>query len=99
MNNNYFPTVVQALAGEDYIVYAYFTDGSIHKYDMKPLISKGGVFEQLKDMQFFKDRLTVLNMTIAWDLSGRFDPTDCIDIDPFEVYEAERVEDPLKDSA
>ncbi len=99
MQNEYFPVVVQALAGEDFSVYAYFTDGTIHKYDMKPLLQKGGVIEQLKDKDFFTQRLTVLNSTVAWDLSGEFDPTNCIDIDPFEVYNAQRISDPLEESA
>ncbi len=29
MEERYFPVVVQALAGSDYTVYAYFTDGTI----------------------------------------------------------------------
>ena len=99
MEERYYPVVVQAIAGEDYTVYAYFSDGSIHKYDMKPLLEKGGVFTQLRDKDFFTDKLTVLNSTVAWDLSGCFDPTNCIDIDPFDVYEAETVEDPLNETA
>ncbi len=44
----YFPEVVQAVPGENYTVYAYFSDGTIHRFDMKPLINTGGVFEILK---------------------------------------------------
>ena len=96
MEDKYFPCVVQALAGDDFTVYAYFSDGSICLYDMKPLIAEGGVFEQISDPAFFRDRLTVLNSTIAWDLSGRYDPSDCIDIDPFTVYASRRIADPLE---
>ena len=32
MQNENFPVVVQALAGEDFSVYAYFTDGTIGVY-------------------------------------------------------------------
>lgn len=99
MDEKYFPIVVQALAGQDFTVYAYFTDGTIHLFDMKPLIASGGVFEQLSQESFFTDNLTVMNSTVAWDLSGCYDPTNCIDIDPFTVYEAERVDDPLMESA
>ena len=99
MEEKYFPVVVQAVSGQDYTVYAYFTDGTIHLFDVKPLIEKGGVFERLKDKSFFSDKLTVMNSTIAWDLSGCFDPSNCIDIDPFTVYDAEIVEDPLKETA
>ena len=99
MEEKYYPVVVQAVAGQDFTVFAYFSDGSIHLFDMKPLIEKGGVFSQLNDTEFFTDRLTVMNSTVAWDLSGSYDPAECIDIDPFVIYEAERVEDPLKETA
>ncbi len=98
MCDKYFPTVVQAVAGDAYTVYAYFSDGKIVCFDMKPLIEKGGVFERLKDPVFFKERITVLNDAVAWDLSGHYDPADCIDIDPFVVYEAEAIGDPLQEA-
>lgn len=96
MNEDMFPAVVQAFAGENYIVYAYMLDGTVRKLDMKPFIQSGGIFERLKDQTFFKNALTVMNDTVAWDLSGRFDPSDCIDIDPFTVAECEMVADPLQ---
>ncbi|MCD8338438.1 MAG: DUF2442 domain-containing protein, partial [Lachnospiraceae bacterium] len=61
-----------------------------------PHIDRGGVFAPLADEGFFTGRLTVLNDTIAWDVSGHFDPATCIDIDPFAVYQAEAVADPLE---
>ena len=97
MGDKYYPVVVQAIAGPDYTVYAYFSDGAIKRFDAKSLIEKGGVFSILKDKAFFSERLTVLNDTIAWDVSGDFDPTKCIDIDPFVVYEGINVSDPLDD--
>ena len=99
MEQVYFPTVLQSVAGDDYLVYAYFSDGSIKCYDMKPLIRQGGVFDALKDEAVFKSALTVLNDTIAWDLTGSYDPTQCIDVDPFEVYNGETVSDPLDNIA
>ncbi|MDE7360473.1 MAG: DUF2442 domain-containing protein [Oscillospiraceae bacterium] len=60
-------------------------DGTIKQYDAKPLISKGGIFEKLRDKDFFTERLTVLNDTVAWDMSGNCDPAECIDIDPFTI--------------
>lgn len=92
----YFPKVVQAVAGEKFTVYAYFHDGAIRLLDMKPMLAQGGVFEQLRDEEFFRSRLTVLNDTVAWDLTGRRDPAACIDIDPFTVYEMPAVADPLQ---
>ena len=96
MKDIYFPVVVQALPGPDFTVFAYFSDGYITQYDMKPLIVRGGVFSPLAEEDFFQKRLTVLNDTIAWDISGHYDPSTCIDIDPFEVYAAMRVSDPLE---
>lgn len=97
MEEQYFPAVVQVIPGADRTVYAYFTDGQIKLYDMKPLIARGGVFTPLADDGFFADRLTVMNDTVAWDVSGHYDPTSCIDIDPFEVYSAPSVADPLEE--
>lgn len=89
---NYFPRVVQAVSDQEYCVYAYFDDGLIKCLDMRPMLGKG-VFKQLLDIALFRSTLTVLNDTVAWDLSGRRDPTDCIDIDPFTVYEQPTVEE------
>lgn len=99
MQTDYFPTVVQAVAGPEKTVYAYFSDGRITHYDLSDLIAEGGVFAQLADDDLFASALTVLNDTVAWDVSGRYDPATCIDLDPFTVYAAERVSDPLEDVA
>ncbi|HEZ7990476.1 MAG TPA: hypothetical protein RWO66_05895 [Ruminococcus sp.] len=42
-----------------------------------------------------RSALTVMNDTVAWDLSGCFDSSECIDIDPFTIAECEVVSDPL----
>ena len=99
MVDTYFPEVVQCVSGEGNSVNAYFSDGSIHLYDASELLKSGGVFEPLRDLDFFEDALTVMNGTVAWDLSGEFDPTNCIDIDPFTIYEAPVVSDPLEVAA
>ena len=96
----YFPEVVQAIAGDDYTVYAYFTDGTVRLYDAKHLVNKGGVFAQLADEAFFADRLTVMNGTVAWDVAGNRDEAKCIDIDPVVLYETATItRDPLEDAA
>lgn len=95
MNDSLFPIVLQAVAGENHTVYAYMLDGTVRKVSVKHLVEQGGVFERLKDPDFFKNALTVLNDTVAWDLSGSLDPSNCIDIDPFTVAECEVVADPL----
>ncbi len=96
MQNEMFPVVVQALPGADFTVYAYMLDGTVRKVSVKHLVEQGGVWERLRDLDFFRNALTVMNDTVAWDLSGHFDPTDCIDIDPFTVAECEAVTDPIR---
>ncbi|WP_207747821.1 DUF2442 domain-containing protein [Clostridium sp. D33t1_170424_F3] len=92
----FYPKVVQAIPGDDFTVYAYFIDGTVRLVDVKPLIEKGGVFAPLGDVDFFKSRLTVLNDTVAWDITGNRDETACIDLDPIEIYKTVVVEDPLQ---
>lgn len=98
MNSNldsryFFPEIFQAVAGEDYTVYAYVNDGSIRKVDIKPFFDNEGVFDQLKDKEIFKKTLTVIGNTVAWDLEGDRDEYKCIDIDPFFVFESPIVSD------
>lgn len=96
MQEDMFPVVIQAVAGENFTVFAYMLDGTIRKVSVKHLIDKGGIWERLKDLDFFNNALTVMNDTVAWDLSDCFDPTNCIDIDPFTIAECETVPGPLQ---
>lgn len=91
-----FPKVLQVVAGDNYTVYAYMNDGTVRRVDMNPMIAQGGVFEQLREEEFFVSRLTVLNDTVAWDLTGQRDPAQCIDIDPFTVADMPVTADPLE---
>ena len=89
--------VIQVKPNSDFTVYVYFNDGKIKLYDMKPFLNKG-VFIQILDVDSFLNKCTVMNGTLAWDISGKFDPTNCIDIDPETIYltAAEVVSDPLE---
>ena len=90
------PTVLQAVPGENFTVYAYFNDGSVRLADIKPMIAKGGVFAPLSDETFFRERLTVMNGAVAWDIAGNYDNTRCVDLDPWIMYqESPKVPDPL----
>ena len=71
-------------------------DGSMRLFDARPLIDKGGVFEPLKNSETFKNTLTVMNGTVAWDLQGNRDEYNCIDVDPETVFESPVVEDVFK---
>ncbi|NPD74346.1 DUF2442 domain-containing protein [Oceanispirochaeta sp. M1] len=87
--------VVQVIPNEDFSVIVYFSDGMIKQFDAKPLLNKG-VFKKIADVVTFTEKCTVLNNTLAWDLSGNFDPYNCLDIDPDSIYEnAKDVSDPL----
>ena len=95
----FFPHVLQVVPTDDYQVYAYFNDGSVRLFDVKPLIKPGTVFEPLADISFFKNTLTVINHTVAWDMKGDRDPTACVDLDPLVLFEQPIVADPLENSA
>lgn len=82
----YMPEVIQVIPRNDFKVYVYFDDGSIKLYDAKKIINKG-VFQKLQNIEIFKNTCTVLNGTLAWDLNGNYDESECLDIDPFTIYE------------
>lgn len=96
MDSRFMPEVLQAVPGDGYVIYAYFNDGTVRRYDAAKLVQKGGVFERLKDRAFFTAALTVMNGTAAWDVTGTRDAAQCIDIDPFVLYESPVVPDPLE---
>ena len=87
-----FPEVVKVKPNDDYMVYVYFSDGKIVCYDVKPLLEKN-VFRKLKEKDIFMDTCTILNDTLAWDISGNRDETSCIDIDPETLYELEAIDE------
>lgn len=87
------PEVFQAVAGKNFVVYAYMNDGSIRMLDMKPIIKNGGVFKVLEDEKIFHEKLTVLNNSVAWDMGGNRDEYKCIDIDPFNIFNSPMVLD------
>lgn len=80
-----FHNVIQVIPYEDYSVYVYFEDGKIVCYNAKPLLEKK-VFAPLKNIDFFMNACTILNDTLAWDLSGNRDTSTCLDIDPDMLY-------------
>ena len=85
------PEIIQVVPHEDYTVSVFFCDGKTVLYDLKPKLDLG-IFTQLQDLSFFMERCTILNGTLAWDLSGNRDETKCIDIDPDTLYSLENVQ-------
>ena len=86
------PDIVQVVPHKDYTVSVYFCDGKIVLYDVRPKL-KNGVFCQLQDVTIFVERCTIMNDTLAWDISGTRDPSSCIDIDPDVIYSMEDVDE------
>ena len=78
--------VVQVLPKDNYNVFVYFVDGKIKEYNVSHLVGKG-VFSKLNDLDFYINNCTVLNGTLAWTLDGKYDKYNCIDIDPYTIYE------------
>ncbi|MBR4501893.1 MAG: DUF2442 domain-containing protein [Clostridia bacterium] len=87
------PDIVQVVPHENYTVSVFFCDGKTVLYDVRPKLEQG-VFQKLKDLSFFMERCTIMNDTLAWDLSGCRDETNCIDIDPDTLYGLEVIDDP-----
>lgn len=85
-----FHKVVQVVPCDDYKIYVYFEDGKIVCYDAKSLLDKK-VFAPLNNLEFFINACTILNDTLAWDVSGDRDETKCLDIDPEMLYQLEQV--------
>ena len=98
MDSRFFPEVLQVVPGDNYTVYAYFNDGTVRCYDASALVMGPGVFARLRDRQTFVNTMTIMNGSVAWDLEGNRDAAKCIDIDPFVLYEAPVVKDPLEES-
>lgn len=85
----YIPTVVQVIPHEDYSVDVYFDDGKIVRCHAEKDLSEG-VFERIKEYCIFLDRCMVLNGTLAWDIAGGRNVSECIDIDPIYLHELKK---------
>ena len=82
---DYFPEVVQVIPHEDFTVSVYFSDGKIVLYDIKPYLEIE-VFSKISDIDIFIESCTILNDTLAWDIAGGRNESECIDIDPDTLY-------------
>ena len=84
------PQLYQVYPQEDYTVVLFYDNGEIRLYDCGWIKTETGVFEQIKEMPSFRELCTVMNGTLAWDISGKRDPYNCIDICPDTVYQESR---------
>lgn len=81
------PKLFQVVAADDYKVKLYYDNGKIKLYDCRWILSQKGVFDKIKSVDNFKNLCTIMNGTLAWDISGCRDPYNCIDICPDTVYD------------
>lgn len=71
--------LVKAVTAEDdYILLIDFADGQRKRFDMKPIIARGGVFDRLKNKDYFK-KAHVDRDTVSWD--------EVLDIAPESLYD------------
>ena len=80
------PKLFQTLPADDYKVYLYYDNGEIKLYDCAWILKEIGVFTQIHDIAVFKELCTIMNGTLAFDISRARDPYRCIDICPDTIY-------------
>lgn len=85
-----FPKVKEVLPNRDYTVEVRFDDGKVVRYDASSLLNRGRC-TALKDLDIFMSRCMVMNHTLAWDISGNRDETECIDIAPDTLYALDEI--------
>ncbi|BCV22915.1 DUF2442 domain-containing protein [Moorella sp. Hama-1] len=85
------PALIQVYPDKEknYAIICQFVDGKVTRYHMQNMLS--GVFAPLRDKEVFKNTLTILDNTAAWDLTGKRDETNCLTIDPWTLYNAEDI--------
>ena len=81
------PKLFQVFPTDDYKVYLYYDNGEIKLYDCGWVLKESGVFAGIHDIKIFKELCTIMNGTLAFDVSRTRDPYSCIDICPDTVYE------------
>lgn len=72
---------------DDFSIILHYDNGEIRLYDCTWIFKETEVFEKIRDIKQFKELCTVMNGTLAWDISGKRDPYTCIDICPDTIYE------------
>ena len=70
---------------EDYKVLVTFEDNKKVIYNAKNLLNKGE-FRRLKNKELFQKSCKVMNNTLAFDIYGNNDVTQCFDIAPDMLY-------------
>lgn len=80
------PKLFQVLPTDDFKVYLYYDNGEIKLYNCIWILNETGIFSKIHDIAAFKELCTIMNNTLAFDISLVRDPYNCIDICPDTVY-------------
>ena len=86
MSEEYIPQIFMAALAGGKKVDCYFTNGAVKRYDVSRAIRLGGVFAPLKNQKVFERAVTVVDGVLSFDLSGKRDPYDMVDICADVVY-------------
>lgn len=87
--NEYFPTVVQVIPLDNYHVQVFFDDGKIVDYDTTQDLKSSilSLWEILKILKYMYGN----EWNACMGYFGKMDESDCIDIDPFTLYELKAI--------
>ena len=80
------PKLFQVLPTNDFKIYLYYDSGEIKLYDCSWILKETGIFTKIHDIHVFKELCTIMNGTLAFDISLIRDPYNCIDICPDTIY-------------
>lgn len=87
---NVVPHVIEVIPHEDYTVDVTFREGKTVTVNMLPEIKDGQtrhtIYTPLADINDFMGRCTIINNTLAWDIGGKRDAWNCIDVDPIVLW-------------
>ena len=86
MGEEYRPQIFMAALAGGKKVDCYFTNGAVRRYDVNRAIRLGGVFAPLRNQKVFERAVTVMDGVLSFDISGKRDPYDMVDICADVVY-------------
>ena len=86
MSDDYIPKIYMAAPAGGKKVDCYFTNGAVRRYDVNQAIRMGGVFAPLKNQALFERSLMVMDGVLAFDVTGKRDPYDMVDICADVIY-------------
>ena len=86
MSDDYIPEIYMAAPVGGKKVDCYFTNGAVRRYDVNQAIRLGGVFAPLKNQALFERSLMVMDGVLAFDVTGKRDPYDMVDICADVIY-------------